>query len=55
MTTLMLGLGTPEILVILLVVLGIPFAAYYVGKKSGYKQGQLDMYKKRDEEAKQIK
>lgn len=48
-------MGTPggsEIIVILIFILGLPLLFYYLGKRSGYKQGQLDMYKKIEEERK---
>jgi F0F1-type ATP synthase assembly protein I len=48
----MAKLGTTEIFIIVLVLIGIPLLFYSLGKKSGYKQGQLDMYKKMEEENK---
>lgn len=47
------NLGAQELLFILIVILGLPLFFYWLGKRSGYKQGQLDMYRKMDEERKQ--
>lgn len=46
------NLGAQEILLILSILIGLPIFFYWLGKRSGYKQGQLDMYKKLDEERK---
>jgi cbb3-type cytochrome oxidase subunit 3 len=44
-------LFAPQHLILLLIVfLGISFFFYWLGKRSGYKQGQLDMYKKMDDD-----
>jgi len=42
------NLGAGELLGILVIILGIPVLCYSLGKRSGYKQGQLDMYKEID-------
>lgn len=46
------NLGAQELLLILILLLGLPILLYWLGRRSGYKQGQLDMYKKLDEERK---
>ncbi len=46
------NLGFQELLLILVILLAFPIFFYWVGRRSGYKQGQLDMYKKMDEERK---
>ncbi len=47
------NLGAQELLLCLLSLLiffGLPVFFYWLGKRSGYKQGQLEMYRKIDEE-----
>ncbi|SJZ36359.1 hypothetical protein SAMN04488132_101394 [Sediminibacterium ginsengisoli] len=44
------NLGFQELLLIIFVIVGFPLFFYWLGKRSGYKQGQLDMYKKMEEE-----
>lgn len=44
------NLGFQEFLLIIIVLGGIPSLFYWLGKRSGYRKGQLDMYKKREEE-----
>jgi hypothetical protein len=46
------NLGAEEVFVILIILFGIPVLFYWLGKKSGFKQGQLEMYRKMDEERK---
>lgn len=46
------NLGAQELLLVLVIILGLPLFFYWLGKRSGYKQGQLDMYRKMDEERK---
>ena len=44
-------LFAPQHLIFIIVfILGIPLFFYWLGKRSGYKQGQLDMYKKLEDE-----
>ncbi len=44
------SLGFQELLLVLFIFLGFPFLFYWLGKRSGYKQGQLDLYRKMDED-----
>ncbi len=44
------NLGAQELLLILLIPIGLPVLFYYLGQRSGYKKGQLDLYKQLDEE-----
>lgn len=44
------NLAFQELLILLLIFLVVPIAFYSLGKRSGYKQGQLDVYKKWEEE-----
>ncbi|GEM_PF-1629844 len=46
------NLGAQEVLLILIIIGAIPVFFYWLGRRSGYKQGQLDMYKKTDDERK---
>lgn len=46
------NLGAQELLLILIIIGGLPAFFYWFGRRSGYKQGQLDMYKKMDDERK---
>ncbi len=39
-----------HLLFFLLIPVGMLILFYWLGKRSGYKQGQLDMYKKMEEE-----
>jgi hypothetical protein len=44
-------LGTQELIIIILLLLpaiGILLFFYWLGKRSGYRKGQLDMYKERE-------
>lgn len=45
------NLGMQEILLILMVLL-VPVTIYYLGYRSGYRKGQLDLYKKLEEDRK---
>jgi hypothetical protein len=47
--------GFQELLVLLVFFggLGLPIIFYYLGKRSGYKQWQLDVYRKINEERKE--
>lgn len=47
------NLGFQELILILFVLgffVAIPFIAYRMGKKAGYREGQLDMYRRQDEQ-----
>jgi hypothetical protein len=46
------NLGAQEVLLILIIIVAFPVFFYWLGRRSGYKQGQLDMYRKMDEERK---
>lgn len=46
------NLGAQEVLLVLIIIVALPVFFYWLGKRSGYKQGQLDMYRKMDEERK---
>ncbi|MFM2361875.1 MAG: hypothetical protein RLZZ316_777 [Bacteroidota bacterium] len=45
-------LGTQELIIIIIILLlpaiGILLFFYWLGKRSGYRKGQLDMYKERE-------
>lgn len=46
------NLGVSEfiiLLIILLLIISIPILTYFLGKKSGYRQGQLDLYKQKEQ------
>ena len=44
------NLGFQEFLILILIFPIVPIVFYFLGKRSGYKLGQLDVYKKWEEE-----
>lgn len=47
----MLGkLGTTEVLILIVFLVGIPVGIYFIGRASGKRKAELDMYRKKEKE-----